>query len=83
MALVEVGSKMIEKSNLIAKEQIVKLARVAVKTHHRVEELSEMVWQAMSRRIYLTPSMFIDYIRTFLQLLERKQKELNLKKRTL
>ena len=44
--------------------------------HQSVVDLSEKFWQMMRRRIYITPTFFLELIKTFKSLLDKKRQEL-------
>ena len=69
-------------SKEIGEEKIMGIAKLAVKTHEKVENLCETT-NAFQRKVYQKPSMFIDFIRLYVHFYDIKLNKLNLKKKTL
>jgi len=47
-----------------------------MEVHTKVEEISEYFWQALSRRVYITPKSYLDLMSLFTKLLYEKREEL-------
>ncbi len=83
-ALLSVSIKFIEKMNQIKNETLQnKLASLTVSLNEIVKQECEIYMQEQRRRVYFTPAGFLDFLRSYLHLMNSQEDTQSKRKQTL